>query len=49
MSPNYICVIAHSWFTSVVDSTELGPVYPIQLKPLKYEDHEDEGPMGALI
>ena len=23
---------AHSWFTSVVDGTELGPVYPIQLK-----------------
>ena len=37
----------HSWFTNVVDGTELGQVYPIQLKPLKYEDHEDEAATGA--
>ena len=34
---------------TVVGGNELGPVYPIQLKPLKYEDHEDEGAMGAHI
>ena len=39
----------HSWFTTVVDGTELGPVYPIQLKPLKYLYHENEGAMGATM
>ena len=39
----------HRWFTSVVDGTELGPVYPIQLKPLKYEGHEVEGVTGAMV
>ena len=39
----HIHQLAHSWFTSVVDSTERGPVYPFQLKPLNYEDREDEG------
>ena len=28
----------HSWFATVVDGNELGPVYPFQLKQLKYED-----------
>ena len=30
--------IAHSWFATVVDDNELGPVYPFQLKQLEYED-----------
>ena len=29
---------AHSWFATVVDGNELGPVYPFQLNKLKYED-----------
>ena len=28
----------HSWFATVVDGNELGPVYPFQLKQLEYED-----------
>ena len=28
----------YSWFATVVDSNELGPVYPFQLKQLKYKD-----------
>ena len=28
----------HSWFATVVDGNELCPVYPFQLKQLKYED-----------
>ena len=36
-------------FTTVVDGTELGQVYPIQLKPLKYVYHEDEEAMGATM
>ena len=31
-------VRAHSWFATVVDGNELGPVYSFQLKQLKYED-----------
>ena len=27
----------HSWFDTIVDGNELGPVYPFQLKQLKYE------------
>ena len=42
-----IILLYNGWFTTVVDVTELGPVYPIQLKQLKYEEHEDEGAMGA--
>ena len=42
-----IILLYNSMFTTVVDVTELGPVYPIQLKKLKYEEHEDEGAMGA--
>ena len=30
--------LAHSWFATVVDGNELGPVYPFQLNKLKYED-----------
>ena len=41
--------LKNSCFTTVVDGTELGPVYIIQLKPLKYEDHADEGATGASI
>ena len=33
----------------VVDSNELCPVYPFQLKQLKYEDPEDEGAVEATI
>ena len=33
----------------VVDSNELCPVYPFQLKQLKYEDPEDEGAVGATM
>ena len=40
---------AHSCFTTVVDGTEFSPVYPFQMKPFKYEDHEDEGSTGAQI
>ena len=29
---------AHSWFATVVDGNELGPVYPFQLNKLKYKD-----------
>ena len=35
----------------MVDCTDLGPVYPIELKQLKYEDLEDKvatGPPGLL-
>ena len=28
----------HNWFATVGDGNELGPVYPFQLKQLKYED-----------
>ena len=28
----------HSWFASVIDGNELGPLYPFQLKQLKYVD-----------
>ena len=28
----------HSWFATVVDGNELGPVYPFQLNKLEYED-----------
>ena len=41
--------LVHSWFTTVVDFTEFSPVKPILMKPFKYEDHEDEGAMGATI
>ena len=37
----------HSWFTTVVDGSDLGPDYPIQMKPLKYEDHVYEGALGG--
>ena len=33
---------AHSWF----DSNE---VQPVRVKQSKYEDHEDEGAMGATL
>ena len=32
----------HSWFATEVDGNELGPVYLVQLKQLKYEDPSDE-------
>ena len=32
-------MLKHSWFTNVVDGTG-----PIQLKTLKYENNQDEGP-----
>ena len=41
LTPAERLFLAHSWFTIVVDRTELGQVYSIQLKP-KYEDPEDE-------
>ena len=31
-------ILGHSWFATVVDGNKLGPVYPFQLKQLKYED-----------
>ena len=34
----YHYITPHSWFATVVDGNELGPVYPFQLKQLKYED-----------
>ena len=40
---------SHSWFATVVDGNELGPVYPFQLKQLEYEDPEDEGAVGATM
>ena len=40
---------AHSLFTTVVDSNELGLVYPFQLKQLKYQDPQDEGAVGATM
>ena len=43
------CISANSWFTTVVDRTELGQVYPIQLKPLNYDDHKNKGATGAPI
>ena len=33
----------HSWFATVVEGNELGPIYLFQLKQLKYEDPSDEG------
>ena len=33
----------------VVDNNELCPVYPFQLKQLKYEDPEDEGAVEATM
>ena len=41
--------VPHSWFISVVDTDELGPVQPVQVKQSKYVDHEDEGAMGAMM
>ena len=38
----------NSWFTPAFDGTDFGPGNPIQLKPLEYEHHEDEGPWGIL-
>ena len=32
-----------------MDGNELGPVYPFQLKQLKYEDPQDEGVVGATM
>ena len=37
--------LVHSWVISVVDSNELGPVQPFQVKQSKYEDREDLGAM----
>ena len=34
----FLYIHTHSWFATVVDGNELGPVYPFQLKQLKYED-----------
>ena len=39
----------HSWFISVVDSNELGPLQPVQVNQSKYEDHENEGAVWAMI
>ena len=44
-----LTVWAHSWFNTVVDSNELGPVCPFQLKQLKYEDPQDEGAIGTTM
>ena len=32
-----------------MDGNELGPVYPFQLKQLKYENPSDEGAVGATM
>ena len=49
----YLCIcvnyVAHSWFISVIDSNGIGPVQPVQVKQLKYEDHADEGVMGSMV
>ena len=47
--PKVISFLAHSWFATLVDSNELGPVYPFQLKQLKYEDPYREGAVGATM
>ena len=39
----------NSWLITKVDDTEFGPVYPIQLKILKYENHEDWGVLVATM
>ena len=39
----------HSWFISVVDSNELDPVWPVQVNQLKYENHENEGALKAMM
>ena len=41
--------MAHNWFAAVVEGTELGSVYSIQLKQLIYEDYEDKGTMEATM
>ena len=38
LAPFFRTVLGHSWFATVVDGNELGPVYPFQLKQLEYED-----------
>ena len=39
-------VSVHSWFATLVDSNELGPVYPFQLKPLNIKILMIRGPLG---
>ena len=34
----FLTALAHSWFATVVDGNELGPVFPFQSKQLEYED-----------
>ena len=44
-----LSALAHSWFATVVDGHELGPVYHFQLKQLKYVDPKVEGAVGATM
>ena len=46
---NWLIITTCSWFISVVDSDELGPVLPIQVNQSKYEDYENEEAVGAMI
>ena len=39
----------HNWFISVVDSNELGTVQPVHVNQSKYEGHENEGAVGAMM
>ena len=40
---------SHSWFISVVDSSELCSVKPVQLNQSKHENYEKEGAFGAMM
>ena len=48
MHATYHLNLVTSWFPTLVDCTELGPFYFIQLKQLRYAYLEDEGATMAI-